>query len=381
MTSNAQLFKRAGNQAVDVNPAAVDIGMTTHGSNWLWAVFCVFALFSLVYAFLFLTAERKSARLSKFAIASPLWISLIMTFAYFTMASNLGWTGIQAEFNHASVSNSSATPGIRQIFYAKYIAWFLCWPLLLYSFELATATTDVAEEQSRSFFESLHNLLVQIAGVEFFVIGLLVGALIRSSYKWGYWTMAAFAAILVAIVLFKHQLVTLRVRGWKIIVLSFTQLCVFLYFVCWGLSEGGNVIQPDSEVVFYGILDLCVFALVPAFLSAFVSSKGSLGFIPSLPMHGKNRNHGTDLEKQSNHEPVRHSGETEVPETGVFGGTTAPGTTIPTSTTTHAANTTTTANTTTAGPVGNTTVTAWEEEEEKKKNSFTNALFLFETND
>lgn len=30
----------------------------------------------------------------------------------------------------------------------------------------------------------------------------------------------------------------------------------FLYPIAWGLCEGGNVISPDSEAIFYGILDL-----------------------------------------------------------------------------------------------------------------------------
>lgn len=30
-----------------------------------------------------------------------------------------------------------------------------------------------------------------------------------------------------------------------------------LYPICWALSEGGNVIHPDSEAVFYGLLDFC----------------------------------------------------------------------------------------------------------------------------
>lgn len=30
-----------------------------------------------------------------------------------------------------------------------------------------------------------------------------------------------------------------------------------LYPIAWGVSEGGNVIAPDSEAVFYGILDFC----------------------------------------------------------------------------------------------------------------------------
>lgn len=30
-----------------------------------------------------------------------------------------------------------------------------------------------------------------------------------------------------------------------------------LYPVAWGCCEGGNVISPDSEAVFYGVLDFC----------------------------------------------------------------------------------------------------------------------------
>lgn len=37
---------------------------------------------------------------------------------------------------------------------------------------------------------------------------------------------------------------------------SWTIFLWFLYPIAWGLSEGGNVIAPDSEAVFYGILDI-----------------------------------------------------------------------------------------------------------------------------
>jgi len=30
-----------------------------------------------------------------------------------------------------------------------------------------------------------------------------------------------------------------------------------MYPIAWGLCEGGNVIPPDSEAIFYGILDFC----------------------------------------------------------------------------------------------------------------------------
>ena len=33
-------------------------------------------------------------------------------------------------------------------------------------------------------------------------------------------------------------------------------LLLILYPICWGVSEGGNVIKPTSEMIFYGILDI-----------------------------------------------------------------------------------------------------------------------------
>ena len=39
---------------------------------------------------------------------------------------------------------------------------------------------------------------------------------------------------------------------------AFLSLILILYPFCWGLSEGGNVLSPSGEMVFYGILDLTV---------------------------------------------------------------------------------------------------------------------------
>ena len=37
---------------------------------------------------------------------------------------------------------------------------------------------------------------------------------------------------------------------------SLTAFLWLLYPIAWGLCEGGNLIPPDSEAVFYGVLDL-----------------------------------------------------------------------------------------------------------------------------
>jgi len=52
-----------------------------------------------------------------------------------------------------------------------------------------------------------------------------------------------------------------------------------LYPVAWGVCEGGNVIAPDSEAVFYGILDLPAW---PSPSSRFSSSSGTGVSVPSV---------------------------------------------------------------------------------------------------
>ena len=61
-----------------------------------------------------------------------------------------------------------------------------------------------------------------------------------------------------------------------------------LYPVCWGLSEGGNVITVNSEMVFYGILDL--FA-GPIFLFAFLAALETADYNALALQSGKASNY------------------------------------------------------------------------------------------
>lgn len=45
-------------------------------------------------------------------------ITLVAAVAYFTMASNLGWTPIEVEFHR---SDNKVSGNLRQIFYVRYI--------------------------------------------------------------------------------------------------------------------------------------------------------------------------------------------------------------------------------------------------------------------
>lgn len=96
---------------------------------------------------------------------------------------------------------------------------------------------------------------------EIMIVTGLVGALVASSYKWGYFVFATVALFFIAynvvIVGRQHAIALGKNIG------NTYQLCGvwtislwFIYPIAWGLCEGGNVISPDSEAVFYGVLDI-----------------------------------------------------------------------------------------------------------------------------
>lgn len=102
------------------------------------------------------------------------------------------------------------------------------------------------------------------------IITGLVGALTRSSYKWGYFVFAMLALFGIA----WNVLWTAREYAGRLgprVYHTFlacgcwTLFLWFLYPIAWGLSEGGNVIGADGESIFYGVLDILakvVFAII-----------------------------------------------------------------------------------------------------------------------
>ena len=97
---------------------------------------------------------------------------------------------------------------------------------------------------------------------EIMIITGLCGALTYTTYKWGYYVFGCVALFWIAYVLTVEARKSAYALG-KDVGLAFittgvwTTFLWFLYPISWGLSEGGNVIAPDGEAVFYGILDIC----------------------------------------------------------------------------------------------------------------------------
>ncbi|KAG7108306.1 Protein like protein [Verticillium longisporum] len=234
-----------GNQALSDNSGVgpqADLAISVRASDWYYTVCAIMGASTI--AFLAMSSrKRQTHRLFHYITAS---ITLVACIAYFSMGSNLGQTPIQVEFERSDHSVSAA--GTREIFYVRYIDWFITTPLLLLDLCLTAGLP-------------WPTILVVILADWIMIVCGLVGSLVSSSYKWGYWVFGMFAFFYVVYALVFDGRHHANALGGSIST-TYTRcgvLTIFLWFlypIAWGLSEGGNVIHPDSEAIFYGILDV-----------------------------------------------------------------------------------------------------------------------------
>ncbi|QLL32164.1 hypothetical protein HG536_0C03330 [Torulaspora globosa] len=299
MSDFVELLKRGGNEAITINPpTGADFHLTTRGSDWLWAAFCVFiTLAILVICLMFRKAPNE--RLFYYTAIAPV---IFMAINYFTLASNLGWIPVKAKYNHVRTSTQKEHPGYRQVFYSRYIGWFMAfpWPIIQASLLGSTPMWQIA---------------FNIGLTETWVVSLLIAAVVKSTYKWGYYTFAIAAGIICSISVMTTTRNLVKNIGSDVFQLFtyFYGVIMFLwgiYPICFGLSEGGNVIQPNSEAIFYGILDILLLGVVPCFFIPLASSIGldRLGY-----GHNQASFHPLPSEKTMNSiASARNSGETAV---------------------------------------------------------------------
>jgi len=234
------------NNAVAVNPPTLlgrvaDIHITEHGSSWLWAAFTLFAIATIVFLGLGYT-KPQTDRIFHYLTAG---ITMVATIAYFSLASDLGFAPIPVEFQRGSHHVSGR---VRQVFYVRYIDWFITTPLLLLDLLLTSGLP-----WQRILFTVLVDWVMIITG--------LVGALTTTRYKWGYFTFGCVALVYIIYTLLiparRHAaaLGSDVSRAYNIVGI-WTLVLWVLYPIAWAVSEGGNVISPDSESVFYGVLDV-----------------------------------------------------------------------------------------------------------------------------
>jgi len=266
------------NDALRINHPNANRNLSVAGSDWLWAVtavFCLTFLSWLVWTIMLYKASTgdrtvgnghtKTAYEANGAVArdEPRYgervfhylftlAAFIGAITYFTMASDLGNTPIRQFMHHGA--NPLET---RQVYYVRYIYWFCAWPLIVIANLLLSGV-------------SWATILFVVALQEIWVISWLSGALISTSYKWGYYVFGLFAYFAVAYFLLHWGLARSRVIGSTKTYPILASMLVMLWLIfpiSWGLCEGANILSITAEMIFYGILDLIA---VPLYGSLFL---------------------------------------------------------------------------------------------------------------
>jgi bacteriorhodopsin len=284
------------NDALRTNYPDADRHLSVNGSNWLWAVTALMGLTFL--AFLAWTISRNkqpkntsstnnnhhsrfgkkqapadgfvddshtsnngiasagspTSGLSKERVFHYLFTiaAFIAFISYFTMASNLGNTPVRQYMNNGSYELQT-----RSVFYVRYIYYFTAWPLVLTAVLLLSGV-------------SWATLLFIVALQEIWVVSWLCGALVSTSYKWGYFTFGLFAYIILSYLLLTwgmKQSGYIRTKKTYTLLAGLLVVAWALFPIAWGLSEGSNRISVTGEMIFYGILDLVA---IPVFGSLFL---------------------------------------------------------------------------------------------------------------
>jgi bacteriorhodopsin len=228
-------FIARSNDALNVNPPVGNRVLTVHGSDWLWAVTAVYS-FSLIVIIGLTYFARQGEKIFHYLFTISLFVGAI---SYFTMASDLGSTAIH-------ISDTLSSPGFREIFYVKYINWFVGWTPLIIAIGLISGV---------SWATIAYNVALSWTWVGSWLSGAVTG----TNYKWGFFTFGIVAYFLLAASLLGNGLVTakrLEIHRHYLAFAGWTVFLWLLYPIAYGLDDGGNKITVTDGFVFFGILDV-----------------------------------------------------------------------------------------------------------------------------
>ncbi|KAE9370343.1 family A G protein-coupled receptor-like protein [Stipitochalara longipes BDJ] len=225
-------FLPRGNDALNINPPlGVDLALTDHGSDWLWAVTAVYVI-SFFGVLIPCFTSHESKRVFNYTLIMALLTGAV---TYYAQASDLGWSAV-LQTDHFT----------RQIFYARYINWVVSFPALALSLGLLSGV-------------SWTTIICNIFIAWFWVLSYLAAAYTTTSYRWGFFAFGTFAYIILAMSTLNesHESAAILGIGRDYRILSvWVNVLWLLYPVAFGLSDGGNVIGVTGSFIFFGILDV-----------------------------------------------------------------------------------------------------------------------------
>jgi len=216
------------------------------GKRTLWVVVVLMALSSLVF---YGMAFRVPVQKRLFHILT----ALITTFAflsYFAMATGdgIGHIGYTETESHKRVPDTHQDY-IRSIYWARYVDWAITTPLLLLDLSLLAGLSGA-------------NILVAVvADVIMILTGLFAAFGTRSSQTWGWyaWACIAYLVIIYQLAFNGREAVAnkdSKTKTFYASIAGFTLIVWTIYPIVWALSEGAHIINVDSEIIAYAVLDI-----------------------------------------------------------------------------------------------------------------------------
>lgn len=280
MPSIASSFLNIRDGSLSINPAQANDRITHPADDWLWAHTALFSFTAMCWLVWLIRTQKSSSSNSKSSTDLPqppppddeackilrdprcqlkvhygeqiyhlFFIVAVLTGAvsYFTTASDLGCVAIRQYIRpEGAMTGHGHEPHTRQVFYVRYIFWFIAWPSIL-------TATSLFGGISRSM------IVFAVALQEFWIVCWLCGSLVSSSYRWGYFAFGMFAYVTLSVTMLVWGPATASRRSCLVEYRCFAAyLCSLwlIYALAWGLDEGSNFLSVTGGVVFYGILDI-----------------------------------------------------------------------------------------------------------------------------
>jgi len=229
---------------VPTPPHYETVGAT--GSKTLWVVFAIMFLSTLAFIGM---AMRVPVQKRLYHVLTA-FITTFATISYFAMATGDGnsYAHIVIKETHKHVPDTIQHV-FRQVFWARYVDWALTTPLLL---------MDLA------FLAGMNGadiLVTVVADLIMVLLGLFAAFGATDGQKWGWYTMACVAYLVVVYQLVVSGRRSVMAKSGNTAKLfasigGFTLILWTLYPVVWGIGDGARKWSVDAEIVAYAILDV-----------------------------------------------------------------------------------------------------------------------------
>ncbi|EXJ75984.1 uncharacterized protein A1O5_00492 [Cladophialophora psammophila CBS 110553] len=217
------------------------------GKRTLWVVVVLMAISSIA---LYAMAFRVTVQKRLFHILTS-FITTVAFLSYFAMATGDGTTFVSYTITeqHKKIPDTHQEYR-REVYWARYVDWTITTPLLLLDLTLLAGLSGA-------------NILVAVfADVVMVLCGLFAAfGQAHDSKKWGWfvWACIAFLVIVYQLAVNGREAVAnkdSKTKAFYASIAGYTLIIWVLYPIVWGLAEGGHVINVNSEIIAYAVLDI-----------------------------------------------------------------------------------------------------------------------------